>query len=50
MVHKFMNYERQPPTNPNYSANPIAAGGWQSDRWFILCADICLWFLGKRTA
>ena len=44
MVHKFMNYERQPPTNPNYFANPISAGGWQSDRWFILCADICYGF------
>jgi len=41
MVRKFIDYESQPPTNPNYYSNPIIAGGWQSDRWFILCADIC---------
>ena len=44
MVHKFIDYETQPPTNPNYSAHPVSAGGWQSDRWFILCADICYGF------
>jgi hypothetical protein len=40
LVEKFLNYERNPPVNPSYFENPIAAGGWQSDRWFILCADI----------
>ncbi len=44
MVRKFIDYETQPPTNPNYSAHPVSAGGWQSDRWFILCADICYGF------
>ena len=40
MIGKFLDYERQPPTNPNYYQHPVAAGGWQSDRWFILCSDI----------
>ncbi len=44
LVHKFMNYERHPPVNPGYYQNPISAGGWQSDRWFILCADIVYGF------
>ncbi len=44
LVHKFMNYERQPPVNPGYYQNPVSAGGWQSDRWFILCADVCYGF------
>ena len=45
MVRKFIDYETQPPTNPNYYSNPVIAGGWQSDRWFILCAEICHGFL-----
>ncbi len=44
LIHKFMNYERQPPVNPSYYQNPISAGGWQSDRWFILCADVVYGF------
>lgn len=52
MIGKFLNYERTPPTNPNYYNNPVAAGGWQSDRWFILCSDIIYGFwenaLGKQ--
>ena len=51
MVRKFLDYERTPPTNPNFYSNPVSAGGWQSDRWFILCADVCYGFweneLGK---
>ncbi len=44
LVHKFMNYERQPPVNPGFYQNPVSAGGWQSDRWFILCADVVYGF------
>ena len=45
MVRKFIDYETQPPTNPNFYSNPVIAGGWQSDRWFILCAEICHGYL-----
>ncbi len=45
LVHKFINYETQPPTNPNFYSDPVIAGGWQSDRWFILCAEICHGFM-----
>ena len=45
MVRKFIDYETQPPTNPNFYSDPIIAGGWQSDRWFILCAEICHGYL-----
>jgi hypothetical protein len=44
MIGKMMNYELSPPTDPDFYDHPISAGGWQSDRWFILCADICLGF------
>ncbi len=44
LIHKFMNYEQQPPVNPGFYQNPVSAGGWQSDRWFILCADVCYGF------
>lgn len=40
MVTKFIDYERNPPTNFDYYNNPITAMGWQTERWFQLCAEI----------
>jgi hypothetical protein len=40
MVTKFLNYERNPPTNPGYYDHPITAMGWQTERWFQLCSEI----------
>ncbi|HNS16384.1 MAG TPA: C25 family cysteine peptidase [Bacteroidales bacterium] len=52
MIGKMMDYELSPPTDPDFYDHPVSAGGWQSDRWFILCADVCLGFwqygLGKE--
>lgn len=39
MVGKFLNYERTPPTNPDYYDNPITAMGWQTERWFQICSE-----------
>ncbi len=39
MVMKFINYERNPPTNPNYYEKPITAMGWQTERWFQICSE-----------
>jgi len=51
MVTKFLNYERNPPTNPDFYAHPITAMGWQTERWFQLCSEIIAGFfeneLGK---
>ncbi|PLX14046.1 MAG: hypothetical protein C0598_02320 [Marinilabiliales bacterium] len=44
MVHKALNYERNPPTNPGFYANPITAMGWQTERWFQLCSEIIAGF------
>jgi len=41
MINKFLDYERNPPTNPDFYDHPITAGGWQEERWFILCTEIC---------
>jgi hypothetical protein len=40
MIDKFIDYETSPPTNPSFYKEPIIAGGWQSDRWFIICCDV----------
>ncbi|MHC4946564.1 MAG: C25 family cysteine peptidase, partial [Planctomycetota bacterium] len=40
MVMKVIDYETSPPTNPTFYDCPTAAAGWQSDRWFVICADI----------
>jgi hypothetical protein len=40
LINKFMDYETAPPTNPSFYDEPVIAGGWQSDRWFIICCDI----------
>ncbi len=42
MIGKMLDYERNPYTDPGFYDEPCVAGGWQNDRWFILCADI-LW-------
>jgi len=39
MITKVLNYERNPPTNPNFYANPITALGWQTERWFQICSE-----------
>ena len=44
VVTKFLSYERQPPVNPEFYQHPVSAGGWQDDRWFILCADVVYGF------
>ena len=52
MITKFLNYERIPPTNPDFYDNPVTAMGYQSDRWFQLCSEIINGFweygLGKN--
>lgn len=40
MVNKFLDYERTPPTNPDFYLHPISAMGWQTERWFQLCSEI----------
>lgn len=39
MVTKFINYETNPPTNPDYYNHPITALGWQTERWFQICSE-----------
>ncbi len=52
MVTKMLSYERQPYTDPNFYDRPVIAGGWQTERWFILCTEVCYGFqanvLGKH--
>jgi len=45
MINKFLDYERNPPTNASFYNHPITAGGWQTERWFIICTEICYGFL-----
>jgi len=40
MVTKFLDYERYPPQDSYFYENPLFAGGWQTERWFILCTEI----------
>jgi len=42
MISKMLDFERTPPTDPNYYETPLIAGGWQTDRWFILCTEVVL--------
>jgi hypothetical protein len=45
MIGKMLAYERQPPTDPAFYSRPLIAGGWQSDRWFILCCEVVWGYL-----
>ncbi len=51
-VGKILDYERHPPTNPDYYNHPVTAMGWQTERWFQLCSEIINGFwehkLGKQ--
>jgi hypothetical protein len=39
MITKFLDYERTPPTNPDFYDHPITALGWQTSRWFQICSE-----------
>jgi len=39
MVTKALDYERNPPVNQHYYDTPITACGWQTERWFQICAE-----------
>lgn len=45
MCSKFLNYERNPPTDPNFYSKPLFAMGWQDDRWFQVCSETTSGFL-----
>jgi len=46
-VGKVLGYERQPPTNPGFYDNPVVTGGWQTERWFILCDEVLYGFMAN---
>jgi len=39
MVTRFINYETSPPTDQGFYLHPVTALGWQTDRWFQVCAE-----------
>ncbi len=40
MIRKFIDYETNPPTDPDYYDHPITALGWQTERWFQVCIEV----------
>jgi hypothetical protein len=40
MIDKFIGYETDPPTDPEYYAHPVTALGWQTERWFQVCIEV----------
>jgi hypothetical protein len=44
MVNKFLSYERNPYTDPNFYNQPIFAIAWQTERWFQLCGAVLYTF------
>ena len=52
MIKKDLDYERQPPTDPNFYDHPVTAMGFQLERWFQLCSEVVYGFfeneLGKH--
>lgn len=39
MVTKILDYETNPPTDPDFYDKPITALGWQTERWFQICIE-----------
>ena len=52
IIKKDLDYERQPPSNPDFYDKPITAMGFQLERWFQLCSEVVNGFwaneLGKH--
>jgi len=40
MIRKALNYEKNPPTSPDFYDHPITALGWQTERWFQICSEV----------
>lgn len=40
MIKKDLDFERTPPTNPDYYDHPVTAMGFQLERWFQLCSEV----------
>jgi hypothetical protein len=47
MINKFLEYERNPYTDAGFYDHPVCAGGWQTERWFIVCTEIIYGFLAN---
>ena len=47
-VRKVVDYENSPPTNPAFYDNPVIAGGWQTERWFVLCDEVIYGFMANE--
>jgi len=45
MCSKFLDYERNPPVDPAFYDKPLAAIGWQDDRWYQLGIEIVTGFM-----
>jgi hypothetical protein len=48
MVTKFIHYEKNPPTDPDFYHKPITALGWQTERWFQICSEVVGGFWRKQ--
>lgn len=52
IIKKDLDYERTPPTNPDFYDKPVTAMGFQLERWFQLCSEVVNGFwehgLGKH--
>jgi len=45
MVDRMLDYEESPPTSLSFYDNPLLTGGFQADRWFMLCLETCRGFM-----
>ncbi len=40
MIRKAIDYEKDPPTSPDFYNHPVTALGWQTERWFQICSEV----------
>ncbi len=48
MISKFINYEKNPPTEAGYYQNPVVICGWEDYSWFQLGSETTSGFLTKE--
>jgi len=47
LVRKAIDYERDPPMNPDFYGEPVLACAWQDDRWYQVCTEVVYGYLAN---
>ena len=47
-IHKFINYERNPPLSSDFYQHPTIVSGWEDYSWFQICSETMVGFFNNE--